>query len=51
LDIMTLSQLWGALGCKYMPSVVYKVRMLTIDLDETRGEIPAVKQTEHKLTL
>jgi hypothetical protein len=51
IDIQTLSQLWGALGCKYMPSVVYKVRMLTIDLAEIRGTIPAVKEPEHDLSL
>jgi hypothetical protein len=51
LDIQSLSQLWGALGCKYMPSVVYKVRMLTIDLQETKGEIPQVMQTENELLL
>ncbi|MGV2481909.1 UNVERIFIED_CONTAM: DUF4255 domain-containing protein, partial [Salmonella enterica subsp. enterica serovar Weltevreden] len=27
----TLSNLWSSLGAKYMPSVVYKMRMLTFD--------------------
>jgi hypothetical protein len=50
IDIQTLSQLWGALGCKYMPSVVYKVRMLTIDPEEVQSEIPAILKTQPNLS-
>lgn len=28
-----LNNLWGAIGAKYMPSVLYKVRMLTVQSD------------------
>jgi len=28
-----LNNLWGAMGAKYMPSVVYKLRMLTVQSD------------------
>ena len=31
LDFHQLSHLWGTIGAKYMPSAVYKLRMLTID--------------------
>lgn len=34
LSLETQNYLWGALGVKYRPSVVYKVRLLTI-LDDT----------------
>ena len=34
LSLETQNYLWGALGVKYCPSVVYKVRLLTI-LDDT----------------
>jgi hypothetical protein len=49
LDIQALSQLWGALGCKYMPSIVYKSRMLTIDSREIKGEAQRVFQPENEL--
>lgn len=31
LNTDTLSNMWSSLGAKYMPSVVYKMRMLTFD--------------------
>lgn len=40
-----LNNLWGTLGAKYIPSVLYKVRMLTFDesiLREFRPEITGV---------
>lgn len=40
-----LNNLWGAMGAKYMPSVLYKVRMLTVQSDqviETPGKISAI---------
>jgi len=40
VDLGNLSNLWGAIGAKYMPSVIYKVRMIVIDqhriIDENR---------------
>lgn len=39
LDIGNLSNLWGAIGAKYMPSVVYKVRMITISEDRLLDEL------------
>jgi len=51
LDIQALSNLWSALGCKYMPSVVYKVRMLSIDSQEIKGEVSKVAQTENELLM
>lgn len=45
LNTDTLSNLWSSLGAKYMPSVVYKMRMLTFDdtfVREFRPEISSV---------
>jgi len=42
LSIMELSNLWGILSGKYMPSILYKVRMLTIDSQEISGEVPTI---------
>ncbi len=38
LGITELSNLWGILSGKYMPSILYKVRMLTLDSAEIAGE-------------
>ncbi|HSI75114.1 MAG TPA: DUF4255 domain-containing protein [Lunatimonas sp.] len=38
-----LNQLWGIMGGKYIPSVVYKMRMLYIDNVEEGAEINLVK--------
>lgn len=42
LELFTLgleqqNHLWGALGAKYLPSVVYKMRIVTISDEEIRG--------------
>ncbi len=46
LDIQSLSQLWGAIGGKYMPSVLYKIRMLTMDSSIIKTELHAVKEPD-----
>lgn len=40
LGLEQLHQLWGGLGGHYMPSVVYKMRMLQLDASEPRGGEP-----------
>lgn len=37
LKISELNQLWSMLGNKYMPSVLYRMRMITIQHDEKDG--------------
>jgi hypothetical protein len=37
-----VNNIWGALGAKYMPSVVYKVRMLTFDNNIVREYRPLI---------
>jgi hypothetical protein len=36
LNIKDLSTLWSAITGKYLPSIIYKVRMVTIDSDDVR---------------
>lgn len=38
----TMSNMWSTLGAKYMPSVMYKVRMLTFDESVIREFRPAI---------
>lgn len=39
LNIQELSQIWGVHGGKYLPSVLYKVRMVTIQEDVIRQSL------------
>lgn len=42
IDFRELSNLWTAVGGKYLPSVVYKFRTLDMDEDLIRDEIPPI---------
>lgn len=42
LSIQDMSNLWGSLGGKYMPSILYRIRMVTFDADEVTGRQPIV---------
>ena len=42
-----LNNIWGSLGAKYMPSVVYKVRMLTFDNNIIREYRPLITGVEN----
>ena len=41
-DLQQLTNLWGMIGAKYLPSVVYKVKMLTFSNDTIFEEIPLI---------
>jgi hypothetical protein len=48
LDLHTLSfqdmnNLWGILGSKYLPSVMYKIRTITISEEFVQGDAPLVQ--------
>ncbi len=43
-----LNNIWATLGAKYMPSVLYKVRMLTYDGSKIREYRPQVMSAEGK---
>lgn len=45
-----MQSLWTAMGAKYQPSVIYKLRLITIQGNETEGIIPAVSQTSNSAT-
>jgi len=44
LSIQDLSNLWGALGGKYLPSIMYRVRMVAFDAEDITGRIPLVSE-------
>jgi hypothetical protein len=46
LSIHDLSTLWGVLSGRYLPSVLYKVRLVVFDGDDVRGLVPRVVQPE-----
>ena len=43
LNLSELSQLWGTIGAKYMPSIIYKIRMITYQMDGINEIIPDIK--------
>lgn len=42
LSIQDLSNLWGLLSGKYLPSILYKVRMVSFDTDDIVGQVSNV---------
>ena len=50
LDITDLSNLWGVLSGKYLPSVLYKVRMVTVDAGAVRDQVPGVSGPDTSLS-
>ena len=44
LDIQQLSNLWGILSTRYLPSILYKVRMVTIDADAVKSELHIINE-------
>lgn len=50
LDLHALSNLWNALGVKYMPSVLLRVRMLTIDEGRAERRVAEITGLEPAIT-
>ena len=46
LSMNDLSSLWGMLSGKYLPSVLYKVRMVTYDANAVKRQTPALTRPE-----
>jgi len=42
LSIQDLSNLWGLLSGKYLPSILYKVRMVSFDAEDVIGQVPTI---------
>lgn len=46
LDMNDLSNLWGILSGKYLPSILYKVRMVTVDASAVKDQTPLVSKPD-----
>ena len=44
LDMRDLSNFWGSMGSKYLPSVIYKIKTLPIKHEVLLPEIPVIKK-------
>ena len=44
IDLDLMSRFWGALGARYQPSVIYKMRMLKIDDNSIKAILPEIKE-------
>ncbi len=42
IPIKELSHIWSGIGAKYVPSIIYKVRMLTIQENQITEQIPGI---------
>jgi hypothetical protein len=49
LSLEQQNQLWGSLGAKYLPSAIYKVRLVVIDRGLFGTNIPAIKVLDNDL--
>jgi hypothetical protein len=43
---LELNQVWGMLGAKHMPSVCYRIRLLSVSENQLREQRPAVSNVE-----
>lgn len=43
LDLSDLSQLWSTIGAKYMPSIIYKIRMISYQRENINEIAPDIK--------
>jgi hypothetical protein len=48
LNLEQVHQLWTTLGGHYMPSVVFKLRMMTIDENVIQREAKPIKEIDHQ---
>ncbi len=46
LNINDLSNLWSILSGRYMPSVLYKIRMVTIDAGDVKTQVSTVREAQ-----
>ncbi|MFT3795834.1 DUF4255 domain-containing protein [Flavobacterium sp.] len=50
LNYNEMQGLWTAMGAKYQPSVVYKMRLLTIQSSQAEGFTPSIERTAYSAT-
>lgn len=48
IEIDNMSRFWGALGANYQPSVIYKMRMISIDSEAIEAKFVGVSNPEVK---
>lgn len=46
-----MQSLWTAMGAKYQPSVIYKMRLVTVQANEAEGFMPAIVNTSTMVTV
>lgn len=46
LSFQDLNNLWGILGSKYLPSVLYKVRLVSLSEDFSEGDVPLLHEIQ-----
>jgi hypothetical protein len=46
LNLADLGNLWGVLGSRYLPSILYRMRMIVIDSARLEAQAPRVVRTE-----
>ena len=46
LPINELSHIWSGIGAKYVPSIIYKVRMMTVQEEKITKQVPAITGLE-----
>ncbi|MEP2935625.1 MAG: DUF4255 domain-containing protein [Gilvibacter sp.] len=50
LDYHQMHNLWSAMGAKYQPSVIYKLRLISMNAEQTLGFDPAIINTQNTIT-
>jgi len=50
INYQQMQGLWTAMGAKYQPSVIYKMRLITIQGNETGGFVPKISVVSNTLT-
>lgn len=49
VPVQELSHVWGGIGAKYVPSMVYKVRMVSIQKNQIKERVTGIKGIETKI--
>jgi hypothetical protein len=49
INLKDLSSLWGAISGKYLPSIIYKMRMVTFDSGDIIVQTPLIKKPQSSL--
>lgn len=50
LNIKDLSSLWSVISAKYLPSVLYKVRMITFESQDVRDQVPILITSQSSIS-